>query len=384
MFDRQSVLKGYGARGEVLEELLSYGENRFSFDDLNWPLNLPLADEAHLEAWDRYFEASQDQGAFSCLQNRFPQLWFPVEEGMSQQDLYRAATLRGDSEYQTTLSHKQTLQAPEKVRIFCYPTLAGRVPMITAGDREDFVFLLQALFQKNEPHPVPDAVGATMGSGYNNWDRIRQYQKKWMKEHPFGVWSEEFQQLISRKELYQDKFILLSEGVYSNLDAEEVGVPPQEWSELSLRIRMEHESTHFMTARFFGSIHNCAFEEIIADYTGMVEATGAFHADWFLRFMGLENHPEFRETGRLIRYRGTPPLSEEAFGILQKIIVDAVRHIEEVDRRRFSGEKRSLREKALMFFTLTQGNVEEWASGHLETRLEEWDQDLETKITGLG
>ncbi|MDP6959150.1 MAG: hypothetical protein QF645_10115, partial [Planctomycetota bacterium] len=197
-------------------------------------------------------------------------------------------------------------------------------------------------------------------------------------------WGEEFKRLIQQKELYQDKFILISGGHYSNVSAEEVGLPQDEWQELSLKIRMEHESTHYMTARFFGSVRDCAFEEMVADYTGIVEAVGEFRADWFLRFMGLEDFPQFRETGRLIRYRGTPPLSNEAFTILQKMIVDAAQHIENVDRKFFAKRERGVREKALMFFALSEGCLEEWASGQLETRVAEWNKKIDSMVTSSG
>lgn len=44
-------------------------------------------------------------------------------------------------------------------------------------------------------------------------------------------------------------------------------------------------------------------DELIADYAGIVAAWGRYRADWFLRFVGLEDYPRYREGGRLQNYR---------------------------------------------------------------------------------
>lgn len=65
-------------------------------------------------------------------------------------------------------------------------------------------------------------------------------------------------------------------------------------------------------------------DELIADYQGIVAANGGrYRADWFLRFIGLEAFPEYRQGGRLQNYRGQPPLSDGAFKILQVLVKDA-------------------------------------------------------------
>ena len=45
---------------------------------------------------------------------------------------------------------------------------------------------------------------------------------------------------------------------------------------------------------------------------------GWIRADWFLRSMGLESFPAYRDGGRLQNYRGRPPLSEGAFGCCRR------------------------------------------------------------------
>ncbi|MFO7803648.1 MAG: response regulator, partial [Desulfovermiculus sp.] len=73
---------------------------------------------------------------------------------------------------------------------------AGSIGVLLAGNRQDFVTLVQALVYKNEPVPVPESLGAFMVSGYKNWERIKNYRRQWMqgrKESADGLaWSLEF------------------------------------------------------------------------------------------------------------------------------------------------------------------------------------------------
>ena len=64
-------------------------------------------------------------------------------------------------------------------------------------------------------------MGACMVAGYNNWDRIRRYRQQWSRKNPTNsgklAWQQEFIRLIPQKHLYHDRFIILSNGVYSNV-----------------------------------------------------------------------------------------------------------------------------------------------------------------------
>ncbi len=79
-------------------------------------------------------------------------------------------------------------------------------------------------------------------------------------------------------------------------------------------------------------MQNNLLDELIADYQGIVAAVGHYRADWFLRFVGLESFPNYREDGRLQNYRGQPPLSNQAFKILQALVVAAAQNLEQFDR----------------------------------------------------
>ena len=256
---------------------------------------------------------------------------------MSQTPAYRAATRRGVPTEEMLEATGLELSNPGELQLLIHDSFAGPIPVLIAAVREDFVALIQALTARNEPVSIPASMGAMMVAGFNNWDRIRQIKEQWQAAHPDDTsgdgWAQEFREnVVPDKTLYQDKFIILSDGPYSGIVADELGLSDAEWREISLTIRLEHECTHYFTRCCFGSAKNHLLDELIADYTGIVAAAGRFRADWFLRFMGLENYPTYRPGGRLENYRGEPPFSDEAFEILQKVIKRVAENIEHFDR----------------------------------------------------
>ncbi len=208
-------------------------------------------------------------------------------------------------------------------------------------------------------------MGSIVVSGYNNWDRIHQYRKRWEFHHPKDFskekWQEEFRRLIPRKELYQDRFIIISDGPYSAVPAQDMGLSEEGWKRTSLVIRREHECTHYFTRRLFSSARNNLLDEFLADYTGIVAAAGCYHADWFLRFMGLESFPHYREGGRLENYRGDPSLSDGAFKILQTLVKNAAHNLERFDTDQ-CGDSRNPFERTIVLMALTHLTLEQSAS----------------------
>jgi hypothetical protein len=275
------------------------------------------------------------------------------------------------------------LKQPEKLQLIIHQSIAGAIPVLLTGNREDFVSLVQALTMRNEPKPIPASMGACMVAGFNNWDRIRQYRQQWEDKNPLNCsessWAEEFGRLIPHKELYQDRLILLSDGPYSDVPASEMGLSESQWRNLSLTIRLEHECTHYFTRRLFDSMRNNLLDELIADYRGIVAATGHYRADWFLRFLGLESFPNYREGGRLQNYRGQPPLSDGAFKILQALVKTAVENLERFDAE-YAGELITLNNQPLMLVALTYLTLEELASKEARIRLKKTIDELRTTL----
>jgi hypothetical protein len=256
--------------------------------------------------------------------------------------------------------------------------------VLVAGCREDFVSLLRALLMHNEPKPVPDATGAMMVAGFNNWDRVRAYRREWEAGNPGDRtdqrWQEEFQRLVPRRELYQDRFLVLSDGPYSGVPARDMGLAEADWRKVSLTLRLEHECAHYFTRRVSSSMRNNALDELLADYQGIAAAAGNYRADWFLRFVGLDRSPDFREGGRLQNYRGDPPLSPGAFQVLQRLVKAAAENLERFDATLPTvgvdanppvlRETRILQTKALTLVALTRLTLEELASAEAQIRLE--------------
>lgn len=318
--------------------LAAYLERRFAVERLQADAALPPPDEPFVAIWEEWAAEARDAGAWQVLTSRLPQLAFPVRPGMSATRAYRAATLQGLPPNETEGPTGLPVPRPDAVELSIHASPAGRLPVITIRDRDTFVLVLQALVRRNEPVEVPASQGASMVAGYNNWERIRVHRRRWealpADERETATWAEEMARLVPQKELYQDRFLILSDGPYSGIAAAELGLDEAAWRETSLVIRREHECTHYFTKRLFGSMENHLLDELLADWAGLTAATGTYHADWFLRFLGLEEHPRFRPGGRLEIYRGKPPLSDRDFTRLQDLAVRAAATLERLERRR--------------------------------------------------
>ena len=331
---RSKILTSYGATPLEIEELLAYNDNVFApleFDSLP---TFPLIPELYLTTWETYLTEANQQGVFTTLRSKLVQLQFPILAGISETENYRLATRKG---YLTATMPEATglvLQQPETLKLILHESLAGKIPILIAGCREDFIALVQALVKRNEPVPIPNSMGAVMVAGYNNWDRVRTYRTQWESQQlqftTEAAWQVEFKQLIPQKDKYQDRFIILSPGGYSGVTASDMGMSELEWLPISLTIRLEHECTHYFTRRLLVSMRNNLMDELIADYRGIIAANnGNYRADWFLRFLGLEAYPEYRQGGRMENYRGEPPLSAGAFQVLHALVKDAAENLEQ-------------------------------------------------------
>ncbi|MFL6203093.1 MAG: DUF7005 family protein [Thermoanaerobaculia bacterium] len=340
--------------GEIQPELARYLESAFDLGTLGPGTVLPLPDEPFVVTWERWAAEARQRGAFAVLSENLPQLRFPIREGISQSADYRDATLRGVPPEELPGATGLELERPEAIELEIHPSPAGRIPVLLVRSRAEFAALVRALGRRNEPSPVPDPQGALMVGGFNNWARIRELLRG----------GEHMESILPRKELYQDRFILLSDGPYSAVPAADLGLGEEEWREISLAIRRDHECAHYFTRRLFGSMRNHAHDELMADWAGLVAATGRFRADWFLRFLGLEDYPRYRPGGRLDLYRGD--LSDEAFRLLHELIRSAALNLES-----FEAPTDTLEDRARMLAALASLRLDELASFEGTTLLEQ-------------
>jgi hypothetical protein len=358
---RAEILRAFGAGPAEAEELLAYNRSLFALPS---DARLPLPDEPFVEVWRRYAAQAQTRGVLPVLREDLVQLRFPVGAGRSDDPAYQAAVRRGALPAE---SDGLALEDPDGLRLFIHPTPAGAVPVLLTARRADFEALVRALVKKNEPAPLPPSMGACMVGGYANWGRIAELRRDWeagtVEAGGAGSWDAAFGVLRARKELYQDRFILLSGGAYSGVPAEAMGMDAQAWSQASVTIRLEHECAHYFTRRVLGSMRNNLLDELLADYAGIVAAAGGYRADWFLRFCGLEDEA-CRADGRLWNYRGDPPLSDAAFAVLQRIVRAAAHEVERYDAG-LSADARTPDGRAQVLLALAALTLEQIAAGEL-------------------
>jgi hypothetical protein len=353
------VLENLGADQVQVDELLSYNQTFFQPSDL---VQFPLPDEPFVSVWDNYALEVEQAANIGVLAKYLVQLRFPVRTGMSQNADYLAATRRGVNPDDLEAATGLALLCPEQCRLVLHSTPAGRIPLLIADAREDFILLVQALSKRSEPVPVPDSMGASMVAGYNNWHRVQLLRSAFEASNaPPASWDAEFQRIKEQKHWYQDRFILLSSGPYSGVSALDLDLQEEQWRNISLAIRREHECTHYFTRRVFGSMRNNLIDELIADYWAIRKTMGGFRADWFLRFFGLEAFPHYRAGGRLQNYQGDPPLSAGAFVILQRLLKHAAENLERFDRC-YASELRQPDAQPALFLALSAQTVEEIAS----------------------
>ena len=201
------------------EALLSYNS---SFDPVNREdeVTLPLADEEHLSTWRRYKEESDDLGVIPTLSKYLVQLKFPIQAGISTTEVYRAATRKGDW---TGATGSPEWKDPDAIELQIHPTAAGHIPVILVPQREDFETLIRAIVRRNEPSEIPASMGAAAIKGFNNWSRVFELTDNWKAENPereHANWNTAFRSINPPKSHYQDTFIILSRGPYSNTSAD--------------------------------------------------------------------------------------------------------------------------------------------------------------------
>jgi hypothetical protein len=366
---RRALWRALGADDAEAEELCAYAASPVQDRALETSV-VPLPEAPGVEDWARYAEQASSVGAVAVLRRVFVQLRFPVQAGMSQAPAYLAATRRGELPPETQPA--AVFAQPAGLHIFLHPTPAGRVPVVVAAAREDFETLVQAVTRRNEPDAVLPSMGACMIAGYNNWERVAALRAAYLAEHPEdwngAGWAAAFREIVPRKELYQDRFMLLSSGPYSATPAEALGLDARTWSSASAKLRLEHECTHFFMRQAFGAMRKSLLDELVADYMGLIEALGEFRLDAFLTFMGLEAHPGYRSGGRFQNY--THELSEGAVAVLREVVVRAAQGLARCDPARGRTPLTSA-DKARLVTAVTRVGLEGLASPDVERLLPE-------------
>ena len=345
--ERAALWRSLGATADETHELLAYAQNEFDLSRA--PDIFPLSDEPFVEAWAGYIEEAARVGAWACLRDRLVQLRFPIEPGVSESPAYLAATRRGV--WPAPESRGLVLTRPDELRLFFAHTPVGRIPVILATTREDFITLVRALGHRNEPREILDAVGAIIIGGYNNWDRVASLRRAWeASDEPIEGWVARWREIVREPSLYQDRFIVLGSGPYSGTAAVDVGLDESTWTRSSIALRLEHECTHHFTRRALGSMRNHLADEIIADYMGIVAVEGRFRADWLVLFLGR----------RLAEYRGDLATDGGSFRVLRAAVECCAKNLAAIDQLRppWTSSPASAADKAEMILALAAIGLE--------------------------
>ena len=191
------------------------------------------------------------------------------------------------------------LKSYKSLHTFLHQSFGGRIPVMHMKDREEFERLIREIFYQGEQRQIPASMGALAIKGWKDASGTAH------------------------------RAILLSDGYYSAVPPEAMGLSPEEWKEKSFTLRLAHECTHYYTLRAFGFMNSGLKDELIADTMGIIEAFGEYRAEWFLRFMGLENYPNYREGGRLQNYLPKDQeISDVDFRELQAVTYEAAMSLE--------------------------------------------------------
>lgn len=311
--------------GNLSDELNLYFQNKFCSNEIK--KSTSFTDEPSINSWENYRLKSLEVGALQILKNCYPQFNFPIQAGIDKTQAYIDATLKGKIE-NIYLNSELKFNHPAGITIQIYESIAGKIPVLTISDDQDFIRIVQCILYKNNPTFVPLSMGATLVNGINNWDRLHTLKKNWIENNPIGNWNEEFSKnVLSNPHLFKDKIIILSTKPYSNVSASSLGLSETAWKSYSHSIRLEHECTHLYTLKKYGCASNNLHDELIADYIGIIKTIGSYHKTWMLTFMGLEDFPRYRKGARLENYLGNTGLSFENFEKLVVIIKNAIENI---------------------------------------------------------
>jgi hypothetical protein len=343
---------------DISDELLLYFQNKFCSQKARSVIE--LNDKPSIDSWESYSEKYSEKEAFQVLQNCYPQLRFPIKEGINKEQEYINAVLKGKTVF-TSSNNYLALIDPMGIKVIIHDSIAGKIPVVIVPNNQDFVKIVQCIVHRNNPIPVPNSMGALLVNGVNNWERIQSLKINWLTKYPPGDWGREFSKnILPNPDLFKDKLIILSAKPYSNVPANQVGMLEESWHSLSHLIRLEHEFTHLYTLKKYGFASNNLHDELVSDYIAIAKTVGVYKKEWMLKFMGLENYPSYRKGARLENYARDIGKSATNFRQLISVIYKAICNIAIFDSQ--AGGIQSDQDQMMRIDTLCETSVLEIAS----------------------
>lgn len=228
---------------------------------------------------------------------RYPQLSLPVEANMSKDARYIDIVCRG----RLPLHPISPFQGSSRDEERHIETPVGIIPVLHIGNRKDFERFVNVLRDRCEPVPVPPSMGALTLLGVINWHKIQAHKQQWILSGRTDGWLEERKRFTSDPVNYRDTVVLVSDGPYSALPAQDAGMEPDLWQERSLEIRIWHELTHVVCRKLWPDHKQAIRDEILADCVGLLAAFGRYDPTLALALLGV-TADGYRSGGRLQNY----------------------------------------------------------------------------------
>ena len=216
-----------------------------------------------------------------ALAQRFPQLYVAPAEGA--QDAHRLASGRGIAPEGATLSHFQGSSLDELREV---GTPAGPVEVLFLANRSDFETFLQIIGYKSNPVPIARTVGAITYRGLADWGKVADAFAAYVASGG-DDWGGEFARLAKEPGAFRSELVVISEGPYSNVPADETPYAPDEWLRVSRDIRLHHECAHVVCRRTMPDDVLPVWDEVTADAVGLLAAIGRYDDLLAARFLGV-------------------------------------------------------------------------------------------------
>lgn len=262
-------------------------------------------------------DVARGSEVLESLARRFPQLYVAPAEGA--QAAHRLAAGRGIAPVDASLAHFATSPEDELREV---ETPAGAVEVAFLRNRADFETFLQIVGHKAEPVPIARTVGAITYRGLADWGKVAAAREAYVRAGS-DDWPGEFARLAREPGAFRAEIVVTSEGPYSNVPACETPYGPDEWLRVSREIRLHHECAHVVCRRTMPDDVLPVWDEVTADVTGLVCATGHYDAALAARFLGVT--VDGFAGGRLSEYlsdeqaRHIDGVAAEVYGACQQI-----------------------------------------------------------------
>ena len=259
------------------------------------------------------------------LSEIYPQLYLPVYKGASTSELYQKIVSSGYA-YQSDATCFSLSDEDELIYI---DTPYGRLTCIYLSCRDDFENFIRIMRYECEPVMIPASIGAMFITGINNQRKLEGHQKEYIKERNRDAYNA-FQYFIAKKKNCTDKIIVLSKGGYSGVDYKRTKYPLSRWYEISKKIRIYHEYTHFIYRNLFMEKRDIIREEIICDAMGLLYAISEYDTSLAKMFLGVE-HEKYTWGGRLESYIEKGSDIEAAASKAKRIIAEVSERLADIN-----------------------------------------------------